>query len=99
MSDDEDDYMSDKFLQADNKPGLMPEIFMKKYKRVENAKVRGKQKATKSLKVKEAEKREEKLNTALDESNKGFALLSKMGFKKGMGLGKKGIIHYNFYID
>ena len=38
----------------------------------------------------EVEKREEKLNKRLDSSNKGFAMLEKMGFKEGSGLGKHG---------
>lgn len=87
-SDDDEDYMSDKFLQSDHKPGLMPDMFKNKHKRVESARVKNQPK-TKPVKQYEAEKREEKLNTALDESNKGFAMLAKMGFKKGMGLGKK----------
>jgi hypothetical protein len=32
----------------------------------------------------EAEKREEGLQTSLDSSNKGFALLAKMGYKAGI---------------
>ena len=89
-SGDEDDYMSDKFLQADTKPGLMPQMYLDKHKRVEKSKRNDIQDKTKALKLQEAEKRDVKLNTALDESNKGFAMLSKMGFKKGMGLGKEG---------
>lgn len=36
------------------------------------------------------EHREQGLSSALDSSNKGFAMLQKMGFKQGMGLGKEG---------
>ena len=36
----------------------------------------------------EAEKREEGLQKSLDSSNKGFALLAKMGYKAGESLGK-----------
>jgi len=88
--DDEDDYMSDKFLQQDTQPGLMPKVFLDKIKRKESSRKRVLENRQKPLKVREAEKREEKLNVSLDESNKGFAMLSKMGFKKGMGLGKEG---------
>ena len=45
---------------------------------------------TKSKAVVEQEKREEGLTKAIDQNNKGFALLSKMGYKPGMGIGKKG---------
>ena len=38
----------------------------------------------------EAEKRDEGLNKSLDSSNKGFALLQKMGYKPGAGIGKSG---------
>ena len=94
--EDEEDYMSDKFLQGENKPGLMPKIFLGRHQRKEAAKSNNLKKkpttATKqqSTKVKEAENRKEKLNTALDESNKGFVMLARMGFKKGQGLGKEG---------
>ena len=47
--------------------------------------------ATKTKKSKselEAEKREEGLQKSLDSSNKGFALLAKMGYKAGDSLGK-----------
>ena len=40
----------------------------------------------------EAEKREEGLNKSLDATNKGFALLQKMGYKPGDGIGKSGIL-------
>jgi len=82
--------MSEKFLQKDTIPGLVPDKLLMKYKREESSKQRARQNKTPSLKVKEADNRNEKLNTALDESNKGFSLLSKMGYKKGMGLGKEG---------
>ena len=37
----------------------------------------------------EREARDEGLATKLDSSNKGFALLAKMGYKPGMRLGKR----------
>ena len=40
----------------------------------------------------EAEKREEGLSKSLDVTNKGFALLQKMGYKPGDGIGKSGIL-------
>lgn len=96
--DEEEDYMSDKFLQKEHKPGLMPKLYMDRHKRKESAapyknkKIKQHQTNNKqqSVKIKEQENRKEKLDQALDESNKGFAMLAKMGFKKGMGLGKEG---------
>ena len=93
----EEDYMSDKFLQqsqAAKAPGLMPKLYMDRHKRKELATKKKPSHTQKyqSVKVKESEHRREKLDQALDESNKGFAMLSKMGFKKGMGLGKEGIV-------
>ncbi|KDR11345.1 Coiled-coil domain-containing protein 75, partial [Zootermopsis nevadensis] len=38
----------------------------------------------------EAERREEGLNEAIADSNRGFALLQKMGYKPGMAIGKSG---------
>lgn len=40
------------------------------------------------MKVRENEHREVALSSAIDSTNKGFALLQKMGYKQGMGLGK-----------
>ena len=37
----------------------------------------------KSLKDREAQKREEGLERPIDQSNKGFAMLAKMGYKQG----------------
>lgn len=42
----------------------------------------------KSRKVMEQETRDKGLGTKLDEDNKGFAMLQKMGYKPGEGLGK-----------
>ena len=41
-------------------------------------------KTKKSLSEKEAEKREEGLEKPLDQNNKGFAMLAKMGYKQGI---------------
>lgn len=42
----------------------------------------------KTGKVMEKEKREEGLQTKISPGNKGFAMLQKMGYKSGEGLGK-----------
>lgn len=45
-----------------------------------------------SIKIMELNFREEALNKPIEESNKGFTLLQKMGYKPGTGIGKTGII-------
>merc|ERR550532_3017955 len=92
-SDDDDDYMSANFMekleQSDVRPGL---VFSSKTARL-NELERRKRDAdvanrTDSKKIKPNLK--EALQTPIDKSNKGFALLAKMGFKEGSGLGKTG---------
>lgn len=92
MSDDED-YMSDKFLQGTEKyipPSLIyrhadkRELELMKKKAEIEARLREK-KATKNI---EEEKREEGLSSAIGSSNKGFEMLMKMGYKPGQGIGK-----------
>ena len=53
---------------------------------METARLREEKKSQKSAKELEAEKREEGLATSLDQNNKGFAMLQKMGFKPGKPL-------------
>lgn len=90
---DEEDYMSESFLQSleDKRPGL---TFSSKTTRFHQQEKKKKEKDEKNRvkpkKVLEAEKRVEGLNVAISSENKGFALLSKMGYKPGMALGKKG---------
>jgi len=48
--------------------------------------------AHRPARVVEAERREEGLQSAISSSNKGFALLQKMGYKPGTGIGKTGIV-------
>jgi hypothetical protein len=43
---------------------------------------------TPGLKVLEEQGRQAGLETAIDSGNKGFALLQKMGYKPGSGIGK-----------
>ncbi|XP_022901297.2 G patch domain-containing protein 11 [Onthophagus taurus] len=89
MSDNED-YMSDKFLEectkSDVRPGL---LFKQSQKRsLDQHKKSLNAKKPKSYKEQEKETREIGLNTALPSSNVGFKLLQKMGFKEGESLGK-----------
>lgn len=44
----------------------------------------------KTYKEQEKESRETALQSSISNENKGFALLQKMGYKAGQGLGKKG---------
>lgn len=43
-----------------------------------------------NIRVLECEKRKEGLEKPLEQSNKGFALLQKMGYKPGDSIGKSG---------
>ncbi|XP_029927203.1 G patch domain-containing protein 11 [Myripristis murdjan] len=93
MSDEEEDYMSDAFLNKiqDVKPGLpmlkrVKEAMKKEAQQTEkNAKNR-----QKTYKEQEQESREAALHNSISNENKGFALLQKMGYKAGQGLGKEG---------
>ena len=46
----------------------------------------------KPVKEREHEQRLQGLNKAISSDNKGFAMLQKMGYKQGMGLGKTGML-------
>lgn len=99
---DEDDYMSDAFLQSldDKRPGL---IHGKKAQRlIKEERIRQidadhreqqRLKSRKRLAEQMIDAREEALATSLTEAepeNKGLKLMMKMGFKVGSGLGKLG---------
>ena len=90
--EDEEDYMSDKFLfgAGENAPGLVPDKIAKKYRKEMKHNELNQRNKIKPMRERETEKREQGLASALDSSNKGFAMLQKMGFKQGMGLGKDG---------
>ena len=99
MSDDEDcDYMSEDFLEKclpkDVTPGLQKTQRQKREHEVLKYQEQLKDEAQRAKRMKkgykemEQEARDEGLATKLDSSNKGFALLSKMGYKPGMRLGK-----------
>ncbi|XP_029962731.1 G patch domain-containing protein 11 [Salarias fasciatus] len=93
MSDEEEDYMSDAFLSKiqDVKPGVnmvrrvkeaMKKEALHKEKNITNRQ--------KTYKEQEKESRETALQSSISNDNKGFALLQKMGYKAGQGLGKEG---------
>lgn len=97
MSSDEDDYMSAAFIvdspAKDIRPGLLHnrdqqrshDIY--KRKQAHDAVTREQQRP---VRVIEAQRREEGLQEAIGADNKGFALLQKMGYKPGSGIGKSG---------
>ena len=91
MSDGEEDYMSDAFLAKlqDVKPSLIKSSSAKRKMDIETKQkehqLKNKQKPMHEV---QKEKMKEGLNKALTSDNKGFAMLSKMGFKPGTSLGK-----------
>ncbi|KAJ8360049.1 hypothetical protein SKAU_G00165740 [Synaphobranchus kaupii] len=93
MAEDEDDYMSDAFLKqiGEVRPG-MPMV-----KRVKDAlkretlhKEKNEKNRQKTYKEQEQESREALLHNSISNENRGFAMLQKMGYKAGQGLGKDG---------
>ena len=60
------------------------------YKKETKRKITDVKNRTKPKVVLEKEHREEGLNKTIGTENKGFSLLSKMGYKPGMALGKTG---------
>jgi len=100
VEDEEEDYMSDAFLakcvQDDVRPGLKTshstkrehEALKKKQEvAIQDAKEKSKRSKT-SRQEMEEEQRRQGLDTSLDQSNKGFAMLQKMGYKQGDSLGR-----------
>uniref|UniRef100_A0A4W5JRC2 G patch domain-containing protein 11 n=1 Tax=Hucho hucho TaxID=62062 RepID=A0A4W5JRC2_9TELE len=93
MAEDEEDYMSDAFLSQipDVKPGIPMVKRVKEALRKEvlhqEKNVKNRQKTIKEL---EQESREAAQHSTISNQNKGFALLQKMGYKAGQGLGKQG---------
>ncbi|XP_071759507.1 G patch domain-containing protein 11 [Centroberyx gerrardi] len=93
MSDDEEDYMSDAFLSKiqDVKPGVpMAKRVKTAMKREAQQHEKNIQNRQKTFKEQEKESREAALHSSISNQNKGFALLQKMGYKAGQGLGKEG---------
>lgn len=97
-SEDEVDYMSDDFLNHcvgnnDCRPGLLMtqatkrKIELEKKKQVADENMRKRWRPIAEI---QREKLKEGLETPIDTSNKGFALMQKMGYKSGMSLGKQG---------
>lgn len=79
------------FVRQDVKPGVSMvrrvKEAMKKETQQKETNIRNRQK---TFKEQEKESREAALQNSISNENKGFALLQKMGYKAGQGLGKKG---------
>lgn len=93
MAEEEDDYMSDAFLSQipDVRPGVpMVKRLKETIKKEALQKEKNVQNRQKSYKEQEQESRETALQSSISSQNKGFALLQKMGYKAGQGLGKQG---------
>jgi hypothetical protein len=87
QSDEEDDYMNMVFEDAPKGPKHETSLQRAARKRKESeARARQKTKAEKEADAEAA--REEALATALPETNKGFKMMAKFGFKQGDTLGK-----------
>ncbi|KAJ8248011.1 hypothetical protein GJAV_G00237150 [Gymnothorax javanicus] len=93
MADDEDDYMSDAFLKQieEVRPGVpMVKRVKDALKREAKHKEKNEKNRQKTYKEQERESREALLHNSISNENRGFALLQKMGYKAGQGLGKDG---------
>lgn len=102
MSDEEDDYLSDKFLLASAAaPPSQPKTYAERRKEAQKlAQIKNEQNRHKSQRQIELESREEGLSKSLFErakeeeelgitsGNKALSMMMKMGFKPGQALGK-----------
>ncbi|TPX35309.1 hypothetical protein SmJEL517_g02314 [Synchytrium microbalum] len=86
VEDEEDDYMSSSILEEATKVPVKskPKTYSEK-RRDQLLKQQLNQPAP--LRVREQEARNQGLNKTIDESNKGFQMLAKLGYTKGMSLG------------
>ncbi|XP_011198418.2 G patch domain-containing protein 11 [Bactrocera dorsalis] len=90
---DEDDYMSDKFLCGDVRPSLVQQPNKKRQISLEEKKnehiKRQKQESMARKGIVNNKSLEESLKKPIENQNKGFQMLAKMGYKPGEALGKK----------
>ncbi len=103
MSDDDDDYLSDKFLleatASSSKPSAPKTYAERRKDALKRSALKNEQNKTKSRNEREREAREDALGRSLFErarqeaedsgqQNKALAMMMKMGFKPGQALGK-----------
>jgi len=100
MADEEDDYLSDKFLLGDAPAPSKPQTYAERRKESQRlAALKNEQNRKKSKRQLELEAREEGLSKSLFErakdeeasgqQNKALAMMMKMGFKPGESLGQR----------
>ena len=99
MADDEDDYLSDKFLTLSESTPSQPSTYAERRKQAQKkSQLKNEQNRLKSRRVQEMESREEGLGTSLfqraqeeasetGKHNKALAMMMKMGFQPGQSLG------------
>lgn len=87
-ANEEDDYMSDIFLQEAPTTTKPSDHFISRKRKLQQKKTEKDLLKMKPKKIIEKETREKGLSTALSSDNKGFRLMAKMGYKSGEGLGK-----------
>ncbi|TFY72484.1 hypothetical protein EVG20_g533 [Dentipellis fragilis] len=100
QEENEDDYLSDKFLVQTPAPSKPTTYSDKRKEALKRAQIRNEQNRVKSRRQREVEAREEGLSKSLFEraaeeeaagsgsGNKALAMMMKMGFKPGQSLGK-----------
>ncbi|VVC28988.1 G-patch domain,Domain of unknown function DUF4187 [Cinara cedri] len=91
--EEDDDYMSDAFLNIETTNNVRPGLLMTHEQKRLHDQMKKKNECerlnkTVGIKALEEQRRQEGLEKAIDSKNKGFALLQKMGYKPGSGIGK-----------
>uniref|UniRef100_A0A915C6N7 G patch domain-containing protein 11 n=2 Tax=Parascaris univalens TaxID=6257 RepID=A0A915C6N7_PARUN len=93
IANEDDDYMSDTFVActSDIRPGITLSYAQRRIMKIEAEKHENEERLRHMPKRAELERelRESALSTPICEDSKGFALLTKMGYKPGMSLGRK----------
>ena len=84
------DFVSSVGASEDIRPGVAMSRQAKRAHELEKRKLELKKHQKENKKLSQKERLTEGLNTAIDSSNKGFAMLQKMGYKPGTSLGKEG---------
>ena len=77
-------------ISVDTRPGLAPKHHQQKVEKEKRQNEADRKSRTVPRHKLEATQREAGLKASIAPSSKGFALLQKMGYKPGMGIGKEG---------